>query len=155
MTLEGLDWRSTSGRYRAFAEYMQTYTDSFPWNPSKYIGSGYRKWAYPQGLTNGGRWIGSGFGGDARVLTLGWLDVEDSILLKFYTGETSSALGSYNPNTNATGNLIGPHGRLMHLLPRRSSAQIKWHMSAGIKYVAPHCCSQNSRGQHHSQQQVL
>lgn len=115
MTLEGMEWWSTSGRHRMFTEYTQTYTDSFPWNTTKQVGSGYRNGSFPQGFTNGGRWIGSSFGGDARVLTVGWLDAEVSRTLKLYSGETSTALGPYNPDTNATGNLIGPHGRLSAL----------------------------------------
>ena len=133
MTLAGLDWWSTSGRHRVFAEYMQTYTDSFPWNITKYTGNSYRNGLYPQGFTNGGRWIGSSFGGDARILTVGWLDAEVSRLLKVYTGETSTALGSYNPNTNATGNLIGPHGRLVGFGAQQS---FKWNAWAIIPELA-------------------
>lgn len=135
MTLAGLDWWSTSGRHRVFAEYMQTYTDSFPWNITKYVGSGYRNWAYPQGFTNGGRWIGSSFGGDARILTVGWLDAEVSRLLKVYTGETSTALGSYNPNTNATGNLIGPHGRLVGFGAQQSFKWNAWAIIPELAYI--------------------
>jgi len=135
MTLEGLDWWSTSGRHRVFTEYMQTYTDSFPWNITKYTGSGYRNWAYPQGFTNGGRWIGSSFGGDARILTVGWLDAEASRLLKVYTGETSTALGSYDPNTNATGNLIGPHGRLAGFAAQQSFKWNAWTITPEVAYT--------------------
>jgi len=135
MTLAGLDWWSTSGRHRVFAEYMQTYTDSFPWNITKYTGSGYRNWAYPQGFTNGGRWIGSSFGGDARILTVGWLDAEASRTLKVYTGETSTALGSYDPNTNATGNLIGPHGRLAGFAAQQSFKWNAWTITPEVAYT--------------------
>lgn len=135
MTLEGLEWWSTSGRHRVFTEYMQTYTDSFPWNATKYTGSGYRNWAYPQGFTNGGRWIGSSFGGDARILTFGWMDAEASRLLKVYTGETSTALGSYNPKTNATGNLIGPHGRLIGFGVHQGFKFNAWTISPELAYT--------------------
>jgi len=135
MTLEGLEWWSTSGRHRLFIENMQTYTDSFPWNPVKYVGSGYRNWAYPQGFTNGGRWIGSSFGGDARILTIGWLDIEAARLLKVYTGETSTALGSYDPNTNATGNLIGPHGSLVGFSAQQSFKWSTWTITPELAYT--------------------
>ncbi len=140
MTLAGLEWWSASGQHRVFSEFMQTYAHSLPWNDVKYLGSGYHNWAYPQGFTNGGRWIGSSFGGDARTITLGWMDLESSTLLKLYAGETSTALGSYNPNTNATGNLIGPHGTLFGLSAQHSFKLSDWtvvpefaysHLSAG------------------------
>jgi hypothetical protein len=135
MTLGGMEWWSESGRHRVFTEYMQTYTDSFPWNPVKYVGSGYHNWAYPQGFTNGGRWIGSSFGGDARILTIGWLDAEAGRVLKFYTGETSTALGSYDPNTNATGNLIGPHGRLVGVSAQQSFHWNAWTFTPELDYT--------------------
>ena len=135
MTLGGMEWWSVSGRYRMFTEFMQTYTSSLPWNTSKIVGSGYRNWAYPQGFTNGGRWIGSGFGGDARVLTVGWMDAEASRLLKVYTGETSTALGSYDPNTNATGNLIGPHGRLVGFGAQQSFKWNTWTIIPELAYT--------------------
>lgn len=135
MTLGGVEWWSASGRHRVFTEFMQTYTHSFPWNDYHYVGSGYRNWAYPQGLTNGGRWIGSSFGGDARIITVGWLDAEDSRLLKVYTGETSTALGSYDPNTNATGNLIGPHGRLAGFEAQQSFKWNAWTITPELAYT--------------------
>jgi hypothetical protein len=131
MYLAGLDWWSSSGRHRVFTEYMQTYTDSFPWNITKYVGSGYRNWAYPQGFTNGGRWIGSSFGGDARIIVVGWLDAESSRLLKVYTGETSTAIGSYN----ATGNLIGPHGRLVGFGAQQSFKWNAWTITPELAYT--------------------
>ena len=112
MTLAGAEYWTANGRHRYFGEFVQTYTDTLPWDKTNIVGSGMRNWAYPQAETNGGRWFGSSFGGDARILTLGWLDAGANRLIKLHTGETSTALGSYNPNTNATGNLIGPHGKL-------------------------------------------
>ncbi len=125
----------TPNAYLYGAEYMQTYTDSFPWNVTKYVGSGYRNWSYPQGFTNGGRWIGSSFGGDARILTLGWLDAAASRELKVYFGETSTALGSYDPNTNATGNLIGPHGRLSGFSAKQSFNMHAWAITPELDYI--------------------
>jgi hypothetical protein len=79
--------------------------------------------------------IGSSFGGDARILTVGWLDAEDSRLLKVYTGETSTALGSYDPNTNATGNLIGPHGRLAGFAAQQSFKWNAWTVTPELAYT--------------------
>ena len=135
MTLGGVEWWSASGRHRVFTEFMQTYTHSFPWNDYHYVGSGYRNGSFPQGFTNGGRWIGSSFGGDARILTVGWLDAEVSRTLKFYTGETSTALGSYDPNTNATGNLIGPHGSLVGFGAQQSFQWNAWTIIPELAYT--------------------
>ena len=118
-----------------FAEFMQSYIETLPWNMTSLAGVAYRNNSYPQGFTNGGRWIGSSFGGDARSLTLGWLDAEASRLLKIYTGETSTALGSYNPNTNATGNLIGPHGRLAGFSVQQSFGFNAWTISPELAYT--------------------
>ena len=79
--------------------------------------------------------MGSSFGGDARILTVGWLDAEVSRLLKVYTGETSTALGSYNPNTNATGNLIGPHGRLVGFGAQQSFKWNAWTIIPELAYT--------------------
>lgn len=135
MTLGGVDWWSASGRHRLFTEFMQTYTHSLPWNDYHYVGSGYRNGSFPQGFTNGGRWIGSSFGGDARILTVGWLDAQASRTLKVYSGETSTALGSYDPNTNATGNLIGPHGRLTGFSAQQSFQWNAWAITPELAYT--------------------
>lgn len=135
MTLGGLEWWSASGRHRVFTEFMQTYTHTFPWNDYHYVGNSYRNGLYPQGFTNGGRWMGSSFGGDARILTVGWLDAESSRLLKVYTGETSTALGSYDPNTNATGNLIGPHGSLVGFGAQQSFKWNAWTVTPEVAYT--------------------
>ena len=145
MTLAGVEYWSPNGLNRFFGEFTQTYTDSLPWDKTKVIGSGMRNWAYPQGETNGGRWFGSSFGGDARILTLGWLDAAANRVIKVHTGETSTSLGSYNPNTNAEGNLIGPHGRLIGASIQQS---FKWqrytvtpefsytHLAQGVSVAA-------------------
>ena len=135
MTLGGADWWSDSGRHRVFTEFMQTYTHSLPWNDYHYVGSGYRNGSFPEGFTNGGRWIGSSFGGDARILTVGWLDAQARRTLKVYSGETSTALGSYDPNTNATGNLIGPHGRLTGFSAQQSFQWNAWAITPELSYT--------------------
>ncbi|NBV76457.1 MAG: hypothetical protein EBR59_11010, partial [Methylococcaceae bacterium] len=43
------------------------------------------------------------------VFTLGWFDAKNARMVKFHTGETSTMLGSYVPNSNA------PHGKLWGL----------------------------------------
>lgn len=107
MSLSGAEFWSAGGQHRFFTEFMQTYMKSWP-GDNKDPG-GYRNWSYPQGYTNGARWIGSSFGGDARVFTLGWFDAKNARMVKFHTGETSTMLGSYVPNSNA------PHGKLWGL----------------------------------------
>jgi hypothetical protein len=73
-----------------------------PWNNSgnpKYPkGTGYNNSLYPQGYTNGGRWIGSSFGGAARVLTVGWMDVKAQRVMKLHEGHIGQSLGSYDPD---------------------------------------------------------
>jgi hypothetical protein len=134
-TLAGLEWWNETGQHRFFTEFMQTYVHSLPWNGDKYPGVAYRNWAYPQGFTNGGRWIGSSFGGDARILTLGWMDAESARVLKLYVGETSTALGSYNPNTNAHSNLVGPHGNLSGFSVQQRIDLRGWSMTPEISYI--------------------
>ena len=58
-----------------------------------------------------------------------------SRLLKFYTGETSTALGAYDPNTNATGNLIGPHGSLVGFSAQQSFKWNAWSITPELAYT--------------------
>lgn len=106
MSLAGAEWTTSNGRHRIFGERSSTYVWTLPWNDANGVGSGYRNWAYSQGYTNGGRWIGSSFGGDARVFTLGWMDAQDNRMVKLFTGEVSVSQGSYNPSITA------PKGKL-------------------------------------------
>ena len=102
MTLAGAEQWLVQGRHRTFIEYTQTFTHSMPWNNSGYPkypkGAGYNNSLYPQGYTNGGRWIGASFGGAARVLTVGWMDVKEQRVIKLHEGHIGQSLGSYDPD---------------------------------------------------------
>ena len=63
------------------------------------------------------------------------MDSETDRLLKIYTGETSTALGSYDPNTNATGNLIGPHGTLVGMEAQQSFNWNAWTITPEMAYI--------------------
>lgn len=102
MTLAGAEQWLVEGRHRTFIEYTQTFTHSMPWNnsgnPQYPKGPGYVNSLYPQGYTNGGRWIGASFGGSARVMTIGWMDVQEQRVIKFHEGHIGKSLGSYDPD---------------------------------------------------------
>ena len=106
LSLSGLESWSKNGRHRYFLEFMQSYCNSWP-GDNKGTGCAYTNWAYPQGETNGARWLGSSFGADARVLTLGWLDAKERRSIKVFNGQTSTSVGAYNPS------LVAPHGGLI------------------------------------------
>jgi hypothetical protein len=106
MSLSGFEFSSPSGDHRFYSEFANTYVWSLPWNHGERkngTGSSYRNWAYPQGFTNGGRWIGSSFGGDSRVFTLGWLDIDAQRVIKFHTGRIGVSQGVYAPNVSQVG----------------------------------------------------
>jgi hypothetical protein len=48
------------------------------------------------GYANAGRWIGSPFGADSRVATLGWLDVERGTELWLNAGTIGSRVGLHS-----------------------------------------------------------
>ena len=135
MTLAGADWWSATGRHRVFYEFAQTYASSFPWNDSFILGSSYRNWAYPQGYTNGGRWIGASFGGDAGIFTVGWLDAKDSRLMKIYAGEIRTSVGSYDPKISNSSNSIAPHGRLVGFGFQQRMAWDAWAVVPEFSYT--------------------
>ena len=94
--LYGLEAWSANGRHRWFAEFAATICGG----ASSYFpvrGCAYRNWAYPDGYTHAGRWIGSAVGPDSRVTTLGWLDVERGTLLRLHYGSIGARVGVYAP----------------------------------------------------------
>ncbi len=106
MSLFGVETWLDQGRYRAFAEYIDTSIDNNYGNPHR--STGYTNRYYPQGFTNGGRWIGSGFGGGSEVLTLGWLDAQAQRQIKLHTGQIHYSVGAYQPGNKAPkGELLG------------------------------------------------
>lgn len=94
MNLFGIETWFEQGRYRAFVEYADTSTE-----PSR--APGYVNRYYPQGFTNGGRWIGSAFGGGSEVLTLGLFDAQSQRQLKLHTGQINYSVGAYQPGSGA------------------------------------------------------
>lgn len=105
MTLGGAEHWIAEGRHRLFLEYTQTFTHSLPWNnngnPKYPKGPGYQNALYPQGYTNGGRWIGSSFGGSSRVLSIGWMDAQERRVIKLHEGHIGRSIGAYDPDLNA------------------------------------------------------
>ena len=97
MSLWGFEHSWAEGRYRAYAEWLDTNTYSLPWDTKPGF-AGYVNGVYGQGYTQGGRWIGSVFGGGARVLTLGWMDADTGLYARIHTGTLRMSPGSYNPS---------------------------------------------------------
>lgn len=95
----------TNARHRVFAEYANMYQDSSPFETYRGTPGGIGSF-YPQGETNGARWMAGSFGGGSEVTTLGWMDAQSERVLKFHWGRTLYSAGAYAPNLNA------PHGDL-------------------------------------------
>ena len=126
MKLLGLEATYGQGRYRVFAEYADTQAGSAP---------GYTNTYYPQGYTNGGRWIGSAQGGGSQVTTLGWMDAQSQRMLKLHAGTVLWSVGSGYPNTSA------PHGTLRGL---SASQTVQWQ---GLSWTPELSWTQLSDGQ--------
>ena len=101
------------GRHRVFAEYANMYMDSSPLETYRRDPGGIGT-HYPQGETNGARWMASSFGGGSEVSTLGWMDAQRERMVKLHWGRTLYSAGAYSPNLNA------PHGDLRGLSVRQS-----------------------------------
>jgi hypothetical protein len=82
-------------RHRWYAEYVETICGA-PGEHKPERPCAYRNGEYPQGYANAGRWIGSPFGADSRVATLGWLDVERGTELRPHAGTIGSRVGLYS-----------------------------------------------------------
>jgi hypothetical protein len=108
MTLWGAEKTFDNGRYRVFAEWMNSNAFSLPWDTGPSF-PGYLNGFYTQGYTQGARWAGPAQGAGARVLTLGWMDAQQQRQLKLHTGDVATSIGAYSPTLNA------PHGRLWGL----------------------------------------
>jgi hypothetical protein len=96
--LYGIEGWSADGRQRYFAEYAETGCRT-PIRRPALTPCAYRNYAYPQGYTNAGRWIGAGVGPDSRLLTLGWLDTASASSLRLHVGHVGSRIGSFSPDT--------------------------------------------------------
>jgi Capsule assembly protein Wzi len=135
LSLFGAETWSEDGRSRWFVEYANTSCHSLPWE-HELQGCAYRNSQYPQGYTNGGRWIGASFGPDSRVTTLGWYSVSNERRLRVHTGRVGVSLGAYGP-----GMPDAPHGALValgadqafHVGPTTLTGTLNWtHLRDGI-----------------------
>ncbi|MBS0445165.1 MAG: phosphatase PAP2 family protein [Proteobacteria bacterium] len=107
--LYGIEGWSDDGRYRYFAEYSETGCRS-PIGRPFMKPCAYRNHAYPEGYTDGGRWMGASAGPDSRIVTLGWLDAASETSLRLHAGRIGSRIGSYTPVTgdpDTSGRLLG------------------------------------------------
>lgn len=107
--LYGVDYHSADGRHRLFAEYAETGC-STPIGQPAIKGCAYRNYAYPQGYTSGGRWIGANVGPDSRLLTLGWLDAVGGTSARLNYGNVGSRIGKFSDVVEASrysGHLVG------------------------------------------------
>ena len=94
--LYGLEAWSSDGRERYVAEYAETGCRT-PIGRPGLPGCAYRNFAYPEGYTSAGRWIGAGIGPDSRVLTLGWLDAAAGRSLRLNVGRVGARIGTFTP----------------------------------------------------------
>lgn len=127
MSLFGVETWFAQGRYRAFVEYADTSVDAIYDN--KHRIAGYDNYYYPQGLTNGGRWIGSGFGGGSEVLTLGLLDAQSQRLLKLHTGQIHYSVGAHQPGSNA------PKGEFLGISASQTLRWGSFHVTPEIEWL--------------------
>ncbi len=103
----------SGGRHRVFAEYANMYQDSSPLETYRGTPGGIGSF-YPQGETNGARWMSSSFGGGSEVTTLGWMDAQSERMVKVHWGRTLYSAGAYVPNLNA------PRGELRGMSLRQT-----------------------------------
>lgn len=120
----GLEHWSADGRHRWFAELAETGC-RMPVGQDADKGCAYRNYAYGDGYTHGGRWIGAGVGADSRVLTLGWLDAERRTALRLHAGRVGARIG-------ALGSTDDPR-HAGHLFGLTGSVQLRW----GAAMIAP------------------
>ncbi|MEY5099033.1 MAG: hypothetical protein RJA36_1752 [Pseudomonadota bacterium] len=131
-TLAGFESWFEQGRYRAFAEFMDTnvpHPFGIPGTEPAYLNA-----YYPQGYTNGARWIGSSMGGGSKVMTVGYMDAQMQRQLKLHAGKVGLGLGAYAPGSDA------PRGDLLAVSASQAfrwksftlTPEIDWlHLSEG------------------------
>jgi hypothetical protein len=116
MSLWGVEKTYADGRYRVFAEYVDTNIYSLPWDTKPKF-PGYVNGVYSQGYTNGARWVGSAQGSGSQVTTLGWMDAASMRMAKLHVGRIGLGMGAYAPSLNA------PHGRMWGVRVQQS---VRW-----------------------------
>ena len=107
--LYGLESWSADGRQRFFAEYAETGCRT-PVGRPMLRNCAYRNYAYPEGYTNAGRWIGASVGPDSRLLTVGWLDAGSSTTVRLSAGSVGSRIATFTPGAQdptTSGHLVG------------------------------------------------
>jgi hypothetical protein len=135
-TLLGAEKALGGGRYRVFAEWVNTNSFSHPLEHRGASYPGYINGVYGQGYTNGVRWAASAFGSGAVVSTLGWMDTERQMQLKLHKGRATSTVGAYDPGT-APG-ALGPHGGLWGFSANRSwrDGRLTWTPEMSYLHLA-------------------
>jgi membrane-associated phospholipid phosphatase len=111
--LYGVESWSADGRQRYFAEYAETGCRS-PIGRPFLKPCAYRNYAYPDGYTDAGRWMGASIGPDSRLLTLGWLDAAGGTSLRLNLGRVGSRIGSFTPlidDPDTAGRVVGVSAR--------------------------------------------
>lgn len=94
LALYGVEAWSADGRHRGFVEFAETGCRA-PVGHAPEWGCAYRNHAYPDGYTQGGRWLSAAVGPDARLLTIGWQDVEQGHALRLHAGRVGSRIGRF------------------------------------------------------------
>lgn len=127
--LYGVEGWSSDGTQRYFAEYAET-TCGAPLHRGPERGCAYRNYAYPEGYTSAGRWIGASVGPDSRLLTLGLIDAELGASLRLHAGAVGSRIGTYSPLTDdprSSGRLIAVAARQSFQWgPAAITAELDW-----------------------------
>lgn len=107
--LYGVELWSGDGRHHLVAEYAETGCRA-PVGRLQLRDCAYRNYAYPQGYTQGGRWLGAGIGPDSRVLSLRWRDTVLDAAATLNVGRIGSRIGRFAPSSSDApdgGRLLG------------------------------------------------
>jgi len=81
----------------------------------------YTNYAYPDGFTDGNRWLGASIGADGKLLTVGWIDSDWDSSVRLDYGHVGSHAGTFAPSLEP----LAPGSPLWALSARRS-----WHFGS-------------------------
>ena len=90
----GVEGWSADGATRVFFEAAEIGCRE-RWNGSTSPNCAYTNYAYPEGFTNGGRWLGASVGADGKLLTIGWIDSDWDSALRLSYGHVGSHAGTF------------------------------------------------------------
>ena len=130
LALGGLELWSADGSQRLFAEATRTsaYRDWFGAPITNYA---YRNYAYPDGYTTAGRWLGANAGPDSRLFTLGWIDADANSTVRVTAGHIGSRIGTFSPDTfdaHSSGRVLGVSlRRSFDLGPATWTPELDWN----------------------------